>query len=101
MPRWEYCTLNVLTRKVSDKDRQDLEEMGLGETTFLEIRSGETWVRIGTLIFLGSPDEAQPVPKVGVKIAELGRDGWELVSHIEVTTPTKAESYTFKRPLSE
>jgi hypothetical protein len=36
-------------------------------------------------------------PKTGMLLDQVGKDGWELVSHVR-TTPFAADIWTFKRP---
>lgn len=96
MPKWEYCQVVWKVSSVSDAQKRELEEEGFEGLIKLE---GEiTVARLGYLKVLGSSDELEKIVDLENTIAQLGRDGWELVSHTQVTAPT-IQVFYFKRQL--
>lgn len=68
MTKWEYCVI-------------DIEADGRAKVVYLQ-----------------PPDQrhrSETIEEIYQVIAQLGLEGWELVSH----TLTEAEYFTFKRPL--
>src|SRR5262245_54512893 len=104
MAKWEYCKIVNLSRPVTEEERQELEAQDL------EFRFSVTGDTIaahrGDLVFLQSDQldqelERIPVLNTGQKIAELGLEGWELVSHTMLLHPVGAEVFYLKRPAPE
>lgn len=93
--QWEYCQIAWMARRASDAERLALENDGFEG---LIVTEGEVHVaKLGWLSFLGSSQEAEEVVNLGDRMAQLGQDGWELISHVEVTSPTTREVFHFKR----
>ncbi len=70
MTKWEYCVIDI---------------------------SPEGQAKVVYLKPAGQKHRAEKVEEIYQVLAELGLDGWELVSH----TQTISEYYTFKRALPE
>lgn len=85
MTKWEYCQLIVNRAEPDNPKSKQLVCLGIDEMTVKEIRS------------------------ISRTIAELGVDGWELVSHTQSHAVIESsiggfpwtEFFTFKRPLTE
>lgn len=96
MERWEYCRLVWSIRKVEPDEKQ-----ALGDYTILQEESAEFGMfavaAFGTLRFLGSGRERQRISDVDATIAQLGEEGWELVSHTRHGDNPSSDTYYFKR----
>jgi hypothetical protein len=98
MTQWEYCRVEWKVSPISsDEEKRDLQEHGFKG----KILEGEevTLAAFGYLKFLGSSQEPEEITNPDHAMAQLGRDGWELVSHTEITSPTEMEVFYFKRQL--
>jgi hypothetical protein len=96
MRQWEYCRIVWKATQISDMDRRELQDQGLEHL----IAEGGDAATCGFLNMLGSSEEAQEIVSLADSVAALGRDGWELVTHSQVTSPTTAEVFHFKREIS-
>ena len=96
MPEWEYCQVIWKVSRLSEADKRDLENHGF--RGLIEVEQGQTIARLGYLKLLGSPQEPEQIVDLGKTISQLGRDGWELASHSQITAPT-AEVFYFKREI--
>jgi hypothetical protein len=54
---------------------------------------------MGLLERMGSDAPAKPIRQLDSTIAQLGRDGWELVSHVQLHDPVPVQHWYFKRLL--
>ena len=96
MIEWEYCHLILYTYRIATSERADLEGQGFQVTD-----SGSQLIaKKGFVFFCGNADPGQPVASLNNAIAELGREGWEMVSHshLDQGSGKKAQSFYFKRP---
>lgn len=100
MAQWEYCRLIWSIRKLDQHDQQ-----ALGDYEILKDESAEMGsllvATFGTLRFLGSGRDRQRISNADETIAQLGREGWELVSHTLTEGNPSTDIYYFKRPLSK
>jgi hypothetical protein len=100
MTTWEYCRLVWSIRQVSAADQQALADYHILQEESAAL--GPLYVAaFGTLRFLGSGQERQPITDVDSTIAQLGRAGWELVSHTRTGDSPSTDTYYFKRPVTE
>lgn len=95
--RWEYCQVTWVAKSAEEMSNIDLEFF---PGRVAQSDKGEKWIAQGSLRYFSAPDESEVVNALTPAIALLGQEGWELVSHIEITTPRIAQVYTFKRPLT-
>ena len=95
MPEWEYCHVAWKVRQISDAQERELEEQGF--EGLIETEEETTVARLGYLNFLGCAEKPQAIVELENTIAQLGRDGWELVSHTQITSPTAVQVFYFKR----
>jgi hypothetical protein len=70
MTKWEYCVI-------------DIEADGQAKVVYLQPPAEK--------------HRSEAIEEIYQVIAQLGLEGWELVSH----TLTEAEYFTFKRPLTD
>ena len=96
MAVWEYCCMMWVEWEVSDDQKAALKETGF-PGDIVEDAYAPSIMRGGHLKFLGSSQDAESFTELGETIARLGQDGWEMVSHTEVTTPFVASVFYFKR----
>jgi len=97
MAKWEYCRLAWMTQQVSSEDAEDLRNNFL--VKIIENPDVGAFVRRGTLKYIGSTKKAEVITEIDDTIAQLGLEGWELVSHMESTDHVKFQVLYFKRPL--
>lgn len=98
MTEWEYCHLILYTYRVAASERVDLESQGFQVTD-----SGSQMIaKKGFAFFCGSADPGKPVASLNNAIAELGREGWEMVSHnhLDQGPGKRAQSFYFKRQMA-
>jgi hypothetical protein len=101
MTKWEYCQIARNTHVLPAEERDGLEsllQMGASATT---METGDIVVSMTTLRFFGKAGSPEIQKNFGDTIARLGLEGWELVSHTEITRPTVMECYDFKRSIQE
>jgi hypothetical protein len=98
MTNWEYCRLVWSIRQVKPTDQQALADYHILQEESAEI--GPLYVAaFGTLRFLGSSQERQRITDVDTTLAQLGRAGWELVSHTRTGDNPSTDTYYLKRPI--
>jgi hypothetical protein len=93
MPGWEYCQLLWKAGPISEAEKRELECQGLDHL----IAYDEGVAAFGFMTILGSPDDPKQIASLGDCMASLGRNGWELVSHSQVTTGATYQVFYFKR----
>ena len=95
MTKWEYCVLLWMAAEVPEGINvpSDFEFAVTEEDGCLRVHGGY-------LRFFRSPEEAQLITERGSTIAQLGLDGWELVSHTVRSDPIHQDVYYFKRLLA-
>ena len=100
MAQWEYCRLVWSIRKLEKTDQQ-----ALGDYEVIQEESADMGnllvATFGTLRFLGSGRERQRITNSDETIAQLGRDGWELVSHTLTQGNPSTDIDYFKRPVEK
>jgi hypothetical protein len=100
MTTWEYCRLVWSIRQANPADQRALADYQILQEESAEL--GPLYVAaFGTLRFLGSGQERQRITDVDATIAQLGREGWELVSHTRTGDSPSTDTYYFKRPAIE
>ncbi len=96
MQQWEYCRILWSVCHGSQQERQEFEAPRLN-ATITELEDGRVAIMHGLLRHLGVGED-RVITNVHEEIAQLGLDGWEMVSHTEITTPTPIQIFYFKRP---
>ena len=97
MIEWEYCHLILYTYRIADSEQSELEGQGFQVTS-----SGTGLIAKRGFVFVcGGAEPGKPVVSLNKTIAELGHEGWEMVSHshLDQGPGKKAQSFYFKRPL--
>lgn len=95
---WEYCHIFWKTARISPKDRGSMEQ----DPSWKVITLGDqTVVAKGLLHFCSSSDAPTTFTDLWGMLAELGSDGWEVVSHTYIPDPISGEKFLLKRPLAE
>ncbi len=91
MARWEYCRISWEEQPevpVAQNVQKWAQEEGVSPPLRLLER-------------LGSDAPAKRITKLDATIAQLGRDGWELVSHVQLHHGAFVQHWYFKRPLTD
>ncbi len=94
MTRWEYCEILWVTRSIADEEKERIATEHK-HAVFKAIDDGLLAI-YGYVFFLGPPQKEEPITDRSQTIAQLGRDGWELVSHVDRGS---AEILFFKRTI--
>lgn len=93
MVKWEYCRIIWIIHDVSEQEQATLRKQG-----FLKaFKLNEDIVTGGYLKFLGTEKEVERITDLGERIAQLGLEGWELVTHTPVISPANIEFFYLKR----
>jgi hypothetical protein len=95
----EYCSIAWLAAQPSAEDIAQIKLDGLQDHLF--DRDGNTHFGGGYLRYCGPDQEPAKLPaqQLHNTIAQLGREGWELVGYAAYTQASQTQLFWFKRPL--
>ena len=100
MTKWEYCFVIWAVRTLEEvvPELASLEENG----KLAIAREGSSiFAKSGLLRVCGSSEPVENITDLHDKMAELGLDGWELVSHTDLISHSGHQAFYFKRPIEE
>lgn len=101
MSKWEYCSINWLIRQATRQEMEDLRADESLEVGFIDIDEERVLAKAGSVHFFSTPDNDFKFTELDRTMTLLGADGWELVSHVEVTLPIRGAEFYFKRRKDE
>ena len=96
MKKWEYCQIVWMIRSIRREEKEEMLRAGF-DGEFID--SGDLLVARRGFVALAGSDESKTITSLAGTLRELGLDGWELVSHAEITEPAIAQNLWLKRPI--
>jgi hypothetical protein len=98
MNKWEYCQIVWAVATITkDEAEKAKEESGEGEVVINS--DGTAMYKLGFLTMMKENSSPSPINDVLITINNLGREGWDLVSHTELHDRVTREKFIFKRQL--
>lgn len=106
MTKWEYCSITNLSEPAQPEEIEQLKASGFAGT-FKDVGDETVATLILLTFFKPSPDgteanhEQKTIQNASSMVAQLGLEGWEMVSYAQLHKPMGAEVLYFKRPLAD
>jgi hypothetical protein len=99
--KWEYCRIIWIVRQITPEEATRLRSSSFAGSVVTGEVTGMTMSCIGYLQTLtASGGKELVISDLAPTMAQLGLEGWELVSHGTVSVPIPADIFYFKREIA-